>query len=256
MKLEELIGANLARLREARGMSQAQVGDALSGYLDKPWSRQAVSAAEKGRRAFTAAELLSLALSLRVSVIELLLPSGEENLFLAGGAEITYDQYRQAILAEGGSDRGKELADTVSRLQARVYKLAVTVATGAPPYESISEVIGSGDLPIELSVSLAQIRSAFAKSVPAAGGGPVTGDSTSNEDALRHAVDLMAHQLLQAVIPTDPRVKATAEKVVHAIATDDIPSLMKEDLALPSGHTSLKPLTKHEGSDAEQSDQD
>lgn len=105
MKIEEAIGANMARLREEAGLSQKQLGEALGAYLGKTWTRQAVSAAEKGRRAFTAAELVSLALVLRTSMdFLLLLPVRSESLgdLLPGKAEIARDDLESAIV--GGTE--------------------------------------------------------------------------------------------------------------------------------------------------------
>ncbi|MGY5069386.1 helix-turn-helix domain-containing protein [Streptomyces griseus] len=114
MKIEEAIGANLARLREEAGLSQAQLGNALGSYLEKPWSRQAVSGAEKGRRAFTAAELIALALSLGVSLDFLLMPVSPQELtdLLPGKAEITAAAYERAVVgaASDGGPNDRDLA--------------------------------------------------------------------------------------------------------------------------------------------------
>ncbi|MFF1743534.1 helix-turn-helix transcriptional regulator [Streptomyces mirabilis] len=74
MRLEEVIGTNIAERRSHKELSQTELGEALGQYLEKPWSRQAVHTAEKGRRAFTAAELIALALVLEVELPELLAP--------------------------------------------------------------------------------------------------------------------------------------------------------------------------------------
>jgi transcriptional regulator with XRE-family HTH domain len=68
--LQRAIGARLSLLRCARGMSQAQVGVALGRFIEGPAlrTRQAVSAAEKGHRAFTAAELVAYAALFEVTV--------------------------------------------------------------------------------------------------------------------------------------------------------------------------------------------
>jgi transcriptional regulator with XRE-family HTH domain len=68
MRVEEAIGRQVARLRAQRQLSLADLGEALGRYLGKPWSRQAVHQAERGRRSFTAAELTALALALDTSV--------------------------------------------------------------------------------------------------------------------------------------------------------------------------------------------
>lgn len=72
MSVESDIGSRIATRREAAGLTQTALGEAIGSQLDKPWPRQAVSAAEKGRRSFTAAELLALAASLHCGVSDLL----------------------------------------------------------------------------------------------------------------------------------------------------------------------------------------
>ena len=66
--IEAAIGQQIARFRQARELSLTQLGQAVGRYLGKPWSRQAVHQAERGGRAFTAAELAALALALATSV--------------------------------------------------------------------------------------------------------------------------------------------------------------------------------------------
>ncbi|MFE5898025.1 helix-turn-helix domain-containing protein [Streptomyces sp. NPDC056488] len=97
MKLEEVIGRNLAWVRGTQNLSQAQMGEALSPYLEKPWSRQAVNSAERGNRAFTARDLVALALALDVPVSVLLLPRNEGAVDLPGVA-LTRDEYRRAVM--------------------------------------------------------------------------------------------------------------------------------------------------------------
>ena len=72
MTLEQDIGQRIAWLRKERGLTQAALGESL----DRPWPRQAVHAAEKGARAFTAAELVSLASALGSTAAELLGSAG------------------------------------------------------------------------------------------------------------------------------------------------------------------------------------
>lgn len=74
VRLEEVIGGHIADLRSHKEMSQAELGEALGEYLEKPWSRQAIHSAEKGKRAFTAAELVALALVLEAELPDLLEP--------------------------------------------------------------------------------------------------------------------------------------------------------------------------------------
>ncbi|WP_046503090.1 helix-turn-helix transcriptional regulator [Streptomyces odonnellii] len=101
MKVEEVIGRNLLRIREERGLSQAELGQAVEPHLGRPWSRQAVSAAEKGRRSFTAADLLALARILNTSVPALFLAAGwgeGSTVELADGISVGMEEYRERIL--------------------------------------------------------------------------------------------------------------------------------------------------------------
>lgn len=67
VKIEQVIGERIRELREGLGISQAELGN----RLPLPWPRQAVSAAEKGRRAFAAAELANFATTLGVGIADL-----------------------------------------------------------------------------------------------------------------------------------------------------------------------------------------
>jgi transcriptional regulator with XRE-family HTH domain len=71
MSVESDIGARITARREAAGMTQAALGDLIGDTLGKAWPRQAVSAAEKGRRSFTAAEMIALAAALRCGISDL-----------------------------------------------------------------------------------------------------------------------------------------------------------------------------------------
>lgn len=77
MRIEDVIGRWITEGREQTGMTQAQLGDRLGELLGKSWPRQAVSAAEKGRRAFTAAELVAFAVALGCNVEDLLEPPAD-----------------------------------------------------------------------------------------------------------------------------------------------------------------------------------
>jgi transcriptional regulator with XRE-family HTH domain len=62
LKIEERIGARIARARREQGWTQEYLGEYLAGSLGKKWSKQTVSAAEGGGRSFVAEELLTLCL--------------------------------------------------------------------------------------------------------------------------------------------------------------------------------------------------
>jgi len=99
MRVEVAIGRQIARLREARKMSLTQLGEAVGRYLDRPWSRQAVHQAERGRRAFTAAELAAFALALDTSVPALFLAEDEQ--IELPGATVSPEDYRALLLYAG-----------------------------------------------------------------------------------------------------------------------------------------------------------
>ena len=144
MQVEEAIGEQIARLRETRQMSLTQLGQAMGRYLGKPWSRQAVHQAERGRRAFTAAELAAIALALDTSIPALFFTeSGQIEL---PGRVVSAEDYRSILLYAGDEtplDGVEELivalhdiAEVLSRpALARLAKIggvAEEVATAAP----------------------------------------------------------------------------------------------------------------------------
>ncbi|MEV0383638.1 helix-turn-helix domain-containing protein [Nonomuraea sp. NPDC050643] len=96
MRVEEAIGLQIARLRAERRLSLTELGEALGGYLDRPWSRQAVHQAERGQRSFTAAELTALALALDTSVPALF--RAEDEPIELPGRVVSREEYRQILL--------------------------------------------------------------------------------------------------------------------------------------------------------------
>ena len=79
VRVEEIVGWQVRERREALGLTQEQLGRQLEPLLGRPWSRQAVSAAEKGDRSFAAAELVALAAVLHTTVGDLLRPPLQES---------------------------------------------------------------------------------------------------------------------------------------------------------------------------------
>src|SRR5260370_4809914 len=103
MRIETAIGRRIARFGEERQMSLTQLGEALGKSLDKPWSRQAVHQAERGRRAFTAAEMAALALVLDTSVPALFLADTDSDAapIELPGAVVSAEDYRGILLYAG-----------------------------------------------------------------------------------------------------------------------------------------------------------
>ncbi len=88
MRVEEVVGLRLREERERAGLSQSQLGQYVAPLLGRVWPRQAISHAEAGKRAFTAAELVAFAhvigcdpgrlLTPPHNVDKVMLPSGQE----------------------------------------------------------------------------------------------------------------------------------------------------------------------------------
>lgn len=145
MRIEAAIGRQIARLRQARRMSLSQLGEAMGKYLDKPWSRQAVHQAERGRRAFTAAEMAALALILDTSIPALLLADASH--IELPGAAVSAEDY-QGILLYAGDDAPldgieellvalRDIRQILSRPAlarlAKIERVAEEVASAVPP---------------------------------------------------------------------------------------------------------------------------
>lgn len=99
--LEQQIGENVRALRGQRSMQA--LGLALEPFTGRAWSRQAVWDAERGHRAFTAAELLALAGALGVTLPQLFETSG--SITMPSGESLPASAV-DALLA--GTNRGKD----------------------------------------------------------------------------------------------------------------------------------------------------
>lgn len=134
MKVEEVVGRRIREARELRGMSQPELGEYLAPLLGKPLPRQAVYAAEQGRRQFTAAELVAFAYVLGVSVQDLFrLPLDLDGFEMPSGSALTREDLRQAN-AGGRDSREQELAAVLMVAARRAEDLAgqlMTVSTMA-----------------------------------------------------------------------------------------------------------------------------
>ncbi|MFE5296402.1 helix-turn-helix domain-containing protein [Streptomyces sp. NPDC056632] len=140
VRIEEVIGRNLRQIREGKDLSQTDLGQAMEQHLGKPWSRQAVSAAEKGRRFFTAADLLGLARALDVSIPHFFMLTDwrdENAVELVEGVSVPAAEYRDRILHEVDA-RGsaqlmttadlQELGDAVVKMRENYAKAGAALA--------------------------------------------------------------------------------------------------------------------------------
>ncbi|MER5470841.1 helix-turn-helix domain-containing protein [Streptomyces sp. NPDC002685] len=114
MKIEEVIGLQISRLRKSAAMSQAQLAESLAPRLEKPWSRQAVNMAERGKRSLSAAELAALALALGTDLVTLFTPwpGDTETVELQSGS-IPVGEY-QTLIRREEQPAGKELLQAIA----------------------------------------------------------------------------------------------------------------------------------------------
>ncbi len=118
MRVEEAIGQRVRARRDELGMTQEEFGRDLGPLLGKPWSRQTVSMAEQGTRAWAAADLLAVALVLHTTVGDLLRPPVEEMAVeLGGGYSVPKDALYSAIRTRPREDLNlAEIQQTIDRL--------------------------------------------------------------------------------------------------------------------------------------------
>lgn len=89
VRIEELVGQRIRDRREELNMRQEEFGRRLAPLLGKAWSRQAVSSAEQGKRAFTAAELVAIGHVLEMRPARLLrAPAWVEEVELPTGSTV------------------------------------------------------------------------------------------------------------------------------------------------------------------------
>ncbi|WP_141718036.1 helix-turn-helix transcriptional regulator [Nocardia altamirensis] len=153
MKIERIVGERIRIAREAMGYSQPELGRRVGEALDKAYPRQAISAAERGERAFTASELFVFAQILRVPVGSFFTPpsgvdeieissgtkypaSGLDDLHIPGNPakEVAYDIGRVVDeLTEANSRRADEIARerrTLTTLHSQLIELQNALPEG------------------------------------------------------------------------------------------------------------------------------
>lgn len=109
--VRQIVGMNIVKMRRGAGLSQNALGERLQQSLDATWSRQAVSLAEQGKRAFGVDDLVGLSIALNTTVRDLLVPPAPEveTVSLASGREISASIYKDIVLG------GEDFTDEVER---------------------------------------------------------------------------------------------------------------------------------------------
>jgi transcriptional regulator with XRE-family HTH domain len=126
VRVEEIVGQRIRERREQLELSQAQLGKLIGEHLGRDWPRQAVSAAERGQRAFTVAEMVTLAYVLGVSIGQLLTPPvGTEKIEVAPGVQAERDVLMMALVPAMAADKPQEqLQEVFTRLLRHVRQLS------------------------------------------------------------------------------------------------------------------------------------
>jgi transcriptional regulator with XRE-family HTH domain len=87
MTPSELVGRRIVEARRRRGMSQADLGQALAPYLGKPWAKQTVARVEAGTRELSLPELLAIALVF-VLPLHWFFDGDDQDVTFAGGERV------------------------------------------------------------------------------------------------------------------------------------------------------------------------
>lgn len=141
MKIEAIVGERVRNMRERRGLSQPELGRRLEPLLGMAWPKQTVSSAEKGKRSFTASDLVALAHVLQVPVGYLLkAPMGVNSVELGSGASIPAESLHEATLPEDMNrealhDLGQVIADIANEVEATHTRLVERLGTAAILYD-------------------------------------------------------------------------------------------------------------------------
>lgn len=131
VRIGEVIGERVRAQREKQGWTQAELGKRVGSQLGQgDWSRQVISSTEQGRRAFTAAELVTFAHVLDVSITYLLTPPlGVDTIEIAPGISTeaavvveTVNSYR------GTSSTEEKFTETGKRFFRRLGELRQLLA--------------------------------------------------------------------------------------------------------------------------------
>jgi transcriptional regulator with XRE-family HTH domain len=110
VRIGEVIGERVRARREERGWTQAELGRHVGSHLGQgDWSRQVISSTEQGKRAFTAAELVTLAHVLDVGITYLLTPPpGVDVIEIAPGAGADLAVISKVLTPFRGTDSAEE----------------------------------------------------------------------------------------------------------------------------------------------------
>lgn len=103
--VEEYVGLRIRERREELGMGAVEFGSQLGEFLGKPWPRQAVSAAELGKRSLGVTEIVAIAHVLHTSPAHLFIPPAETSeIGMPGGVTFPRDMLFAELIARPRED--------------------------------------------------------------------------------------------------------------------------------------------------------
>jgi transcriptional regulator with XRE-family HTH domain len=134
--LGEVVGRNVRTVREEVGFSQTELGGAIEDYLGRPWPKQVVSQLEKGRRLLDTDELVAVARTLKIPVVQLLTAhrdeGTDENEVELPAWTLTIAELREAVM--GATPKAAIMNDvcreTVRRLTRAIEAEARAIIKG------------------------------------------------------------------------------------------------------------------------------
>lgn len=154
MRIEKIVGQNVARARMRAEWSQPEFGKMIGTIPGiKPWSRQTVSNAESGKRAFTAADLVALACVLETSPAALLTlpPESSAPTIELGDAPIPREMLENPTWTHEST--AEALADVLRAVRTISGGLDA-LATVAQPLQDLSDELSAAGGRLEARVRL------------------------------------------------------------------------------------------------------
>lgn len=149
MRIEEVIGQRMKAGREYHELTQEQVGERLGELLGKPWSRQSVSLAEQGRRAFTAVEIAAIAYVVNTSVSRLFTPpAAVRKIEFPTGMSVPRTELLETALP------GTAVAEPLKSLRENLTTLGMNADNARLNADNLSATVEAANRCLDLAIEL------------------------------------------------------------------------------------------------------
>jgi transcriptional regulator with XRE-family HTH domain len=143
--IHEAVGRNVKRIREAAGLTQQQLGEAVAPYAKDgaPWSNQVISFIERGARQLDAEDLLILSAALDVPAWTLLAPDG------AGDEAVTFPSGKTLDLESWARWTIGAYLPANARIAGDLENIAVRADSIAGHLEALRDALREGALSVK-----------------------------------------------------------------------------------------------------------